>query len=349
MRAKFLLSLISIVICFALAEAVLRATGKYATYTERTDTGGYVSPFDVGYVTSWYRVHTPGKKIEYANKEFSAMWVPNNEGLKDVNFTTVKKGYRIMVLGDSFTEGSGASNDSSYPQQLADLVRDSLSAEDDVWNCGVGGSDLFFEYVLFRDKLLKYKPDMAILTINNTDIFETEIRGGFERFGKDGKTHYKRGPWFEPLFAHSHLVRGVVTGICDYDWSFNKRSRKQQLQDSATAMLCVAMDSFAVLCKARNIKLVFVFHPMQNEVEKTEKYFADKQIAHCVANGYDYTDARDRFYNMGIDSANAGYFYWKNDGHFNSRGYHYLARVVWDKIRPELASDTTGNYGKGNY
>lgn len=336
MKAKLILLIISVLLCLIFAEIALRCTGKYDTYTERTNTGGYVSPFDVGYVQTWYRVHAPHEKIAYTNKEFSASWLTNNEGFNDGPFTISKKGKRIIIMGDSFTEGSGASsNDSSYPSCLRHLVHDSMPDVTDVWNCGVGGSDLFFEYLLFRDKLLKYNPDIAIITINNTDIYETEIRGGFERFGADGKTRYKKGPWYEPLFAHSHLVRGVVLDVSGHDWSYSKKSDKEQLQDSAISLLCTAMDSFATLCSARNIKLLFVFHPMKNEIEKKEKYFAGPQIAHCIKNGYDYTDSREQLYKMGIDSANAGSIYWNNDGHFNSKGYNYLALCVWQKLQNE--------------
>jgi len=333
MKAKLILLIITVILSLLLGEVSLRYSGRYATYTERSNTGSYVSPFDVGYVQTWYRVHTANEKISYTNKEFSESWITNNEGLNDVQFSIPKKGKRIIVMGDSFTEGSGASsNDSSYPAILRDLMRNSLSEGTDVWNAGVGGSDLFFEYVLFRDKLLKYHPDIAIITINNTDIYETEIRGGFERFGADGKTHYKRGPWYEPLFAHSHLVRGVVLDVAGYDWSFNKKNEKEKVQDSAISLLCTAMDSFATLCSMHHIKLIFVFHPMQNELEKKEKYFAGLQIAHCLKNGYDYIDTRQQFCEMGIDSARASSIYWINDGHFNNKGYNYLAQCVWQKI-----------------
>lgn len=336
MKGKIILLVTTAVICIVLAEIILRAMGMYATYLERTDTGGYVSPFDVAYGGSWYRVHPPNEKVHYANNEFSESWVTNNEGFDDKNFLTTDTSKKIIVIGDSFTEGSGAVNDSSYPSQLRYII-DSTLPGTEVWNCGVGGSDLFFEYVLFRDKLLKYKPEMLIVTVNNTDIYETMVRGGFERFGKDGKTHYRKGPWFEPLFAHSRLVRGIVLDVCHYDWSFTQKGQEQQLHDSAIAEMCYALDSFNVLCKAEHVQLLFVFHPMQNELEKKEKYFAGPQMAYCREKGYGYIDTREAFYKMGIDTANAGSLYWPVDGHFNNKGYNYLARSVWKKISGQLA------------
>ena len=336
MKGNLILLTISLIIALALVEMGLRITGRYATYTERTDTGSYVSPFQVGYGESWYRVHAPNQKIAYQNKEFSASWITNNEGFDDKTFSVTKQGKRIMVLGDSFTEGSGAPNDSSYPRQLADIIKDSVDAPVEVWNCGVGGSDLFYEFVLFRDKLLKYKPDMAVVTINNTDIYETMIRGGFERFGKDRKTHYKKGPWFEPLFEHSYVVRAIAIDAFGYGFSFIKKSEDQQLRETAMDELCIAMDSFSVLCKEKNIALSFAFHPMQSEMESRDKYFAVKQIAHCGKLGYDYVDAREQFYKMGIDADSAKKLYWSIDGHFNPTGYHYLAWCVWENIKEKI-------------
>lgn len=85
-----------------------------------------------------------------------------------------------MCLGDSFTECMGSTGDSTFEHLLA-WGNDSL----EVMNCGMAGSDPFFEYKLFEDKLLKYKPDDVFVFVNVSDIFDVMTRGGFERFRTD--------------------------------------------------------------------------------------------------------------------------------------------------------------------
>jgi lysophospholipase L1-like esterase len=340
MKDKLILLIISVVISLAFAEIIFRATGKHQTYNERTDTGGYVSPFVVGFYT-WYRVHPAYQKIEADNREFHTSLHFNNEGFNDQAFSTSRT-CSIMIMGDSFTEGIGATRDSSYPRQLEYLIGDSSGEKGLVWNCGIGGSDIIFEYVLFRDKLLKYKPDMVIVTVNNTDIGETMLRGGFERFDKDGTTHYRKAPWFEPLFAHSFLVRRIVFDVFHYNWQFIRANEEQSAHDTAVAQLISAVDSFAILSSEKKFKLLFDFHPMQAELEKKETYFAGPFIAHCREHGYDYVDSREQFYKMGIDTANAAFLYWKEDGHFNGKGYNYLAKSVWGKVATVIGHDDPG-------
>jgi hypothetical protein len=211
-----------------------------------------------------------------------------------------------------------------------------------VWNCGIGGSDIIFEYVLFRDKLLKYKPDLVIVTVNNTDIGETMLRGGFERFHKDGTTHYRKAPWFEPLFAHSFLVRRVVFDVFHYNWQFIRANEEQGVHDSAVAELMSAVDSFAILSGEKKFRLLFDFHPMQAELQKREAYFAERFIAHCREHGYEYVDSREQFYKMGIDTTNAASLYWSEDGHFNGKGYNYLAKTVWRRLETESSQVDSG-------
>jgi len=337
MKNNLLLLLASFLVSIGVAEIVFRVIGKYPTYTERTGSGGYVSPFESG-GDSWYRLRAANKKCTYKTTEYETSWLTNNEGLKDKPFSVSKNGARIMIMGDSFTEGAGACNDSSYPRQLGVILKDSLLGLNEVWNCGIAGSDIFFEFVLFRDKLLKYKPDVVIVTLNGTDINETMTRGGFERFIKDSTLQYKRAPWYEPLFAHSFMVRRFVFDVYHYNWLFIKTADEKKQNDAVIAQLCGAMDSFSVLCQKNNIKLLFAFHPGQIELEKRASYLVEPQITHCREKGYPYVDAREQFYKLGIDTAHAATLYWPIDGHFNNKGYNYLARTVWKQIAIELAN-----------
>jgi lysophospholipase L1-like esterase len=243
-----------------------------------------------------------------------------------------------MALGDSFTEGVGADNDSTYPKQLSYLLQDSFDQPLEVWNCGFSSSDPVYQFRLFKDKLLKYDPDMIIAELNSNALRNIIARGGFERFMPNMKVRYKSPPWFEPLYGESFIVRRVVHDVFKYNWQL--LSPKEMLKEEALANKIVinVIDSFALLCSQQNIKLLVVTHPLLHAFP-TEYY---KQLTflidHCNSKQIARVDVCEEFKRMGIDSLSEALYYWPIDGHFNNRGYHYMAKGMLQKVAEELDS-----------
>lgn len=82
--------------------------------------------------------------------------------------------FRIQVFGDSFTFGSGASNDQSYPaimEQTLNRQRDGY----EVLNFGVGGHDFGEIANHMSSNVPKYDPDLVIVTFHAGDIISTDI------------------------------------------------------------------------------------------------------------------------------------------------------------------------------
>ena len=171
------IALLTLIVGLSLAEIYFRMEGRYASYSERIGTSGYVSPFDATGKKCDYTA-PPFYNFNYKQNEFNTAWRANNEGFKDKVFIVPKKRIRIMLLGDSFTEGIGADNDSSLPKQLSYILDDSFATPFEVWNCGMSGSDPVFEFRTFQDKLLRYAPDMVTVVINASDITDVITRGG---------------------------------------------------------------------------------------------------------------------------------------------------------------------------
>jgi len=346
MKKNILLLALTSFFVLAIAETALRFLGIYTTYPEKTGTGGYVSPYTSAQ-PSWYHVYLPHEHLERNGNEFTISWNANNEGLKDVDFTVPKKKIRLMVLGDSFVEGVGASNDSSLPKQLSYLLADSFEQPTEVWNCGISGSDAVYEYRLFKDKLLKYRPDMAVVVINKSDIYDAVIRGGFERFNRDGTVKNNAGPWFEPLYAHCYLVRLIVHNLFKYNWEFIPPSRLQKTEQAACDNLIAAIDSFDRAGKENNIRLLIVFHPITMKPEKgfdgkpvrVPLYHVEPLIRHCENKMIPFVEAGEQFSKMGIDSADFERLLWKQDRHFKNRGYYYFAKSIWKKVTEQLNLD----------
>jgi hypothetical protein len=126
---------------FILAEITFRVKGDFATYSEKNG-GSYQSGFE-SRSDSWFLTYEPNKEFENSQKEFTTHFIANNEGLNDKFIRPQKDKNRIIIIGDSFTEGKGAPNDSSYPRILEHLLWANKDSNIQVVNAGIAGSDIF--------------------------------------------------------------------------------------------------------------------------------------------------------------------------------------------------------------
>ncbi|MBI4451962.1 SGNH/GDSL hydrolase family protein [Candidatus Woesearchaeota archaeon] len=90
----------------------------------------------------------------------------NDEGYRDLNHQLMKRNvYRIAVLGDSFTFGTGIENmESTYPKILqTKLNAKARTIKYGVFNFGKEGVDTEYEIKILQQYALKYNPDIIIV------------------------------------------------------------------------------------------------------------------------------------------------------------------------------------------
>jgi lysophospholipase L1-like esterase len=104
----------------------------------------------------------------------------NDAGFRDVNHPVAKSAdkTRVLVIGDSVTEGSGVGQD----QIFTHYVQDSLGSRYEVINLGMSGLNTPQEVHLLEIEGLKYKPDVVVLNfvLNDCDFY-SELQAA-ERF-----------------------------------------------------------------------------------------------------------------------------------------------------------------------
>lgn len=306
-------------------ELYLRIAGINATYTEKIDGGTYQSAFAIRPGAGWLYVYSPHEARTVQTKEFVISVQANAEGCKDREWSLTKHKKRIFCLGDSFTEGIGSSKDSSYPDILQQLVGDSI----EVCNAGISGSDPFYEYMLLKQKLLKYKPDVVLVSINQTDVHDCLVRGGFERFRPDGNLSYNQPPWWEGLYARFYTLRYIVINICHYSPLFISSEQLVFKEKQAERQLISCVDSFSALCNAHAIQPVFVFHPMISELREN-KLKCRPVMDHCRNRLLPVVDVLAYFRSKHRRELTS--FFWSIDQHNNNAGYHLFAEAVAEKI-----------------
>jgi lysophospholipase L1-like esterase len=121
---------------------------------------------------------------------YSESWFPKNtsatinaDGLnseRDYSVVKSNRTYRIIALGDSFTYGVGVNTKETWPARLEDVLNTNLHCSQfdqyEVLNLGVPGYDLQYEKTRFKQKGLKYNPDMVLWMVLENDFTEVYER-----------------------------------------------------------------------------------------------------------------------------------------------------------------------------
>ncbi len=326
------LTIITITICLCLVELVLILIGFKTTFLESKNKFYYASPYSEDKDNDWF--HIWSNEHDLKTNEYTFHRTINSENLSDKEHPVDKNvnEFRIIGLGDSFTEGDGADADSTWLKFLErSLSKYPIKKQLTYINAGVCGSDPFFEFVLLKERLLKYKPDVVLLAVNNSDIYDILIRGGMERFRPDGTIKYNNAPWWEPIYACSRIARLFFHAL-GYNKLFVKNNDCRLIKSKEK--IIETLELFKILAKENKFDLIIIFHPDKTDVllkqlklnDVYQKLFCEKQLS--IFNMLDYFATHEK-----IDSSNYAQYYWVKDGHHNAKGYAAFARGVEWKLK----------------
>jgi hypothetical protein len=299
---------------------------------------------------NWWNTNYPIRpaspySVETEEKiEFSIDHHYNNLGFKGKDILAKETGeYRIVALGDSFTEGAAAPDGYSWPEQLHKMCS-SADSNINVINLGKSGNDPVFEYKALKDTFIKLQPNMVLLAINGSDISEIITRGNLvQRFYKNGTTHLKKGPWWEFFYAYSYIVRNFIHGVFGFDHLFiskkDYRNNKDPFCDAAKDLADCLQETY-LYCSSKKINFYVVFIPEQYEMEM-------RSFGKCLGNTYNICKTNNiplvflptLYENKGMNNENAYKYYWTNDKHHNQIGYELLAQCVFETIKQDITTN----------
>ncbi len=160
MKAKILLSLCSVLFVCGVLEVclrVFRVGGAEQTpeFTMDDQTGWVRAPNQSGFVYQ----RNPGV--------FETRFQTNSRGMRDREHLLSKgSNPRILVVGDSFTEGWGVEEQQAYPKVLERHFLQGV----DVWNLGVVGYSTDQELQQLRKAIPELHPDVVVLGFYENDI-----------------------------------------------------------------------------------------------------------------------------------------------------------------------------------
>ncbi len=311
--------LLATTICFSLllVETILTAlhTPLYSTFDYDTK--------------NYYHVWEPNTTHRLKTDEFDFERTTNSLGFSASEWTKDKgTKKRILALGDSFTEGDGAAQDSSYPALLQNTLNSrSDSTQWEVLNAGTCGSDPVFNYQNLHDRLLTYKPDIVLQTISTHDLSnDIDLRGGFERFKPDGTLKAKSLPtWFYPA-VFSNLIRLVIKAT---------RINRANWVTIAQAEGDIA-NKYSALAAANNIKIVFILLPLRSELKHNGIYrhdFTPLLKTAATHKNISVINLMPCYLQAVKDYNGINNLYWAKNGHHNGTGYRMMAECIATAIK----------------
>jgi len=271
----------------------------------------------------------------------------NNRGFREDEDTEfVKTGYRILVTGDSHTDGA-VRNQESFANVLEArfaAIPDGPTVE--VLNAGVGGNGPFmYLRTLYRHGELD--PDLFISTLfTGNDFWDSIFVSDFftGRVPKKAETTYSNAIYDA---AEEWPVR-IAQG---FNQAFRFRHMPEEVELALTATLAFHVE-MARLCEKHGVRFLTVILPTKSDVELEDDRESYRKILDALQltdDDYNVTARLSRAFAVGlaehgiryIDTTAAliaadGPFYWRKDHHLNVEGHRFVADLIFDALRDEI-------------
>jgi lysophospholipase L1-like esterase len=161
---RVLLALVPTLAMLPVAELVLRAAVPDVEIRTPLARGGFLRPY------------VPGAKADLVSSDFRVRYAIDEHGFRDVPgraFTSEHpERFRLLLLGDSFTEGFGVEQADSYPRRLEAAYPNDY----EVWNLGRMGASPLFYVVMAREFVPRLAPDFVVVQLFDNDLDENRFR-----------------------------------------------------------------------------------------------------------------------------------------------------------------------------
>ena len=129
----------------------------------------------------------------------------------DIKKTKPDNTYRIFYIGDSFTEGTVG-----MKQSVPSIVEKSLNSKNsdtkfEVINTGTASYSPSIFYILVRYYLSEYSPDLLVLNVDMTDMYDDFRYRQVMQLGKDGAPYaIHPGVIHDSAVSYTHLTLPTI-------------------------------------------------------------------------------------------------------------------------------------------
>lgn len=132
--------------------------------------------------------YKPNCSFETKTDEFDIIYRYSSLGLRDKERAIPKPKdiKRILMLGDSFTEGAGVDGNKTFSAVLEKSLQNN-GQPIEVINAGISGYSPFLEYLYLKNYGLTLQPDLIVVNVNVTDLIEDEKFHLMAKTSRDGE------------------------------------------------------------------------------------------------------------------------------------------------------------------
>ncbi|MCX6709902.1 MAG: SGNH/GDSL hydrolase family protein [Candidatus Woesearchaeota archaeon] len=174
MRKRIIRAVLGVLLFLVLFLAALEITTRlvYRNYGY-----GYPPGLTIKDDINGYR-YKPGFRGNFFGSYSNITISINSRGFRDYEYALEKPAdsYRIAVIGDSVTFGSGIPMQETYAKQLEKMLNSNSSVRYEVLNMGVNSYEFEQEYNLLKSDGLKFKPDLVIVGFVLNDVGKVDAK-----------------------------------------------------------------------------------------------------------------------------------------------------------------------------
>ncbi len=129
----------------------------------------------------------PNAVGRYKTTEFDTDYQINSLGLRDKEYSLQKPAntFRILMVGDSFTEGDGVFSHETFSKRLEEKLQQ-VGKKFEVINAGVGSYSSLLEFLYLKNYGLQLQPDLVILNFDLSDVHDDITYTKTARFDENG-------------------------------------------------------------------------------------------------------------------------------------------------------------------
>lgn len=278
--------------------------------------------------TGWETGFNPNTLRVLKSDEYNYNYTTNAIGLRG-RIPSAKKDtdeFRILVLGDSYIEGFGTSDDSTFTVLLSTKLN-KVNKKVTVINAGICGSNPIYEINLYFKKLKKFHPDLIILETNLTDIYDVNYA-----------SHNNKMPFSEHFFAISHIYRMFdIFMFKNNIISENSSAKMVKKRELIIHQIIQKIQQFNFTLSLNKQRLMILYLPWQNELEnkKANQNLTTNSLSDSLnKSGLNVLNLQKE-YKKHIPINQLTKYYWENEGHHTPLGYNLMAEIVSKKIISE--------------
>jgi lysophospholipase L1-like esterase len=184
----------------------------------------------------------------------------NKEGFRDIDheLKAAPGVLRIAFIGDSYTQGNGVAIGQTFAALTSRRLAEKLKPRPvEGFNFGTGGANVFYNWLVLKDKAWKYDPDLVVLGFVPNDFSNALATFNFMKYSEREKRKYR---FFRSFERFSYLAM------------FLDKAFYQLFSDARKVHLRWLNESFSEECNPH-------FLIMQHALEKIVDRIAQKQGA----------------------------------------------------------------------